>query len=618
ALRHLKHLAAVRSHGRVGYPSLGFVLGVTLFSSVSATLYIVVVLKTRLQMSLTPLSSLHTTTNIFQLEVLLQRRYALEEWMGKLLSDIDLSRSVHVASFLELEAAARSYYGSDNACETSEAESPRHEKEFPKSMVQSGIVLKEALLSGERVDELSNTVDQRHKLNRILLTMQRRLVTAKTDMEDLIARLNQEIAVKEYLTTKVKDLEGELESTRQKGKENLQQALLVERERVTQMQWDMDELQRMTMEMESRLNCEQNDRIRAESEKLSAIREKEMLMQDFDAKKEQLASLQKHLEEVEIKSKGDIKVLVKEVKSLRNSQAELKEMLNQSVKGKKELEVAGGHQILVGGIWFSLVCVGLNERVLQKEKQRWEDAKVAKKKILHECGILRHRLEDCSVNLFAEEEDKFTVNSSSLPDALDLLTTSDNRIGLLLAESLDFVRASVSISLGDGQRCSFWTDRWCGDLTLDHLFLDLFAIISALTATVADFFDSQAAHREDQLSWRWEKSGRFSVKSAYLMLVDGGLRHEAQLLARDDENALLTVGKFPNKEHLGNMNGEDPRAADDEMRKMLSDVFIDNARLRKQVNSVTRCALKTVVKVEKEDSDGTPVRKTVLTKLLER
>lgn len=46
-------------------------------------------------------------------------------------------------------------------------------------------------------------LDQRHKMNRVLLTMQRRLATAKTDMEDLIARLNQEIAVKDYLTTKV-------------------------------------------------------------------------------------------------------------------------------------------------------------------------------------------------------------------------------------------------------------------------------------------------------------------------------------------------------------------------------------------------------------------------------
>lgn len=46
-------------------------------------------------------------------------------------------------------------------------------------------------------------LDQRPKMNRVLLTMQRRLVTAKTDMEDLIARLNQEMAVKDYLATKV-------------------------------------------------------------------------------------------------------------------------------------------------------------------------------------------------------------------------------------------------------------------------------------------------------------------------------------------------------------------------------------------------------------------------------
>lgn len=40
--------------------------------------------------------------------ILLQRRCALEDWMEKILSDIYLSRSVDVANFLELEAAARS------------------------------------------------------------------------------------------------------------------------------------------------------------------------------------------------------------------------------------------------------------------------------------------------------------------------------------------------------------------------------------------------------------------------------------------------------------------------------------------------------------------------------
>ena len=57
----------------------------------------------------------------------------------------------------------------------------------------------------------------------------------------------------------VKDLEGELEVTKQKSKENLQQAIVIERERVTHIQWDMDELHRKYLEMESRVKSEQVD-----------------------------------------------------------------------------------------------------------------------------------------------------------------------------------------------------------------------------------------------------------------------------------------------------------------------------------------------------------------------
>lgn len=45
--------------------------------------------------------------------------------------------------------------------------------------------------------------DERQKLNRVLITLQQRLGTAKTDIEDLISRLNQEIAMRQFLTTKV-------------------------------------------------------------------------------------------------------------------------------------------------------------------------------------------------------------------------------------------------------------------------------------------------------------------------------------------------------------------------------------------------------------------------------
>lgn len=63
-------------------------------------------------------------------------------------------------------------------------------------------------LIDEGLQSLSNLLvalpsDDRNKFSRILVTMQRRLTTAKADVEDLVARLNQELAVRQYLTTKV-------------------------------------------------------------------------------------------------------------------------------------------------------------------------------------------------------------------------------------------------------------------------------------------------------------------------------------------------------------------------------------------------------------------------------
>ena len=62
-------------------------------------------------------------------------------------------------------------------------------------------------------------------------------------------------------------------------------------------------------------------------------------MRELDDKSLQLEILKKQTEDLELKSKSDIKVLSKEIKSLRNSQAELKETLHQSMKEKSELQV---------------------------------------------------------------------------------------------------------------------------------------------------------------------------------------------------------------------------------------------------------------------------------------
>ncbi|KAM7490081.1 hypothetical protein LguiA_033002 [Lonicera macranthoides] len=571
-----------------------------------------------------------------------ERRRALEEWMTKLLSDIDISRSIAVASFLELEAAARSSfqdenprtdeansstntinsslrvhtspspsvlagstsltsdYGSDTAYETSEIETPSLGRDnnseiatedlsmdeeltspieklvkYGMSNIDEGLFMGQAILEqlegfprhrmhareineilennsihngnastsskaighvrklsnesvgsevsslrgsessyvgfpnnfGDGPTELSRgaevskatdaqlvlPLDQQQKMNKVLVSMQRRLVTAKTDMEDLISRLNNEIAVKDYLTTKVKDLEVELETTKQKSKENLEQAILIERERFTQMQWDMEELRQKSLEMELRLKSRQDKNPHSELTEVSVVEGKDMVQKELDTTKQQLEYLVKQHQEMEAKSKADIKVLVKEVKSLRSSQVDLKQKLQQSLNEKSEAE-------------------GL----LQQEKEKNKNAKTARRKLLHDCELLRNRLQECNINLFDEKEDnKLVLNSSSLPDVLNLLATSDNQISLLFAE--------VGAITPDGDYTASAVDKTDDDtLTIDH-----------------------------------------------------------------------------------------------ELRKMLSEIFKDNARLRKQVNSVIRRTLRTEISCEK-NGDEDPSKGIVGDTSLER
>lgn len=509
------------------------------------------------------------------------RRSSLEEWMSKLLSDIDLSRSIVVASFLELEAAARSSfqeqspdlhisvtttessphihpnlrmsmavgsssvasdYGSDTAYEISDIGSPRLGRDnssevgtedlsfyddvtspvdkfvkYGMSNIDEGLSMGHAILeklenfpkhrpharenqnSGQNISngsslkashlaedmsehladhstlvhhnrKLSNEstgsdrsslrgsessslafpnsnghglfdfrsgtevarntgtvgdsdyqlpddihllvpMDQRQKMNRVLMTMQRRLITAKTDMEDLISRLNQEVAVKDYLATKVKDLEVELETTKQKSKENLEQAILIERERVTQMQWDMEELRRRSMELELKLNSQQDQRIDAEPSISPDNQQTDMLRQDLDSAKQQFEDLSKRHQELEVKSKADIKVLVKEVKSLRSSQTELTQQLKQSLREKSKME-----------------------ELLQEERERNEQVRTSWRKLLHKCKILQDQLQECNIDNLTNTKDDAVDSLPSLLDQLDFVGTSENQIDLLIAE----------------------------------------------------------------------------------------------------------------------------------------------------------------------------------------
>ncbi|XP_022982137.1 PX domain-containing protein EREL1-like [Cucurbita maxima] len=500
-----------------------------------------------------------------------ERRRSLEEWLTKLLSDIDISRSVAVASFLELEAAARSSfqndnqeepsdYGSDTAYEASELgtaslgrddsseiaiddlamdddlSSPIEKLvKYGLSNIDEGLFMGQTILEqlegrpkhkahprynnnlkdghngntskasyldknglvpflepehGEVIGhaqklsdesvasdasslrggeissfsrsnsigngsldhssaEVSNAIeihsnpelhfsrdalllpkDHRHKMNRVLSTMHQRLVTARTDMEDLISRLNQEITVKDYLATMVKDLEVELETNKQKSKENLQQAILMEREKVTQMQWEMEELRHKSLEMELKSKSKEGENSFSVPRKEFTLQEKVSLQEELDSTKEQLKNVSKRFEEFEGKSKADIRVLVKEVKSLRSTQAKLKQELSQTLQQKSK-----------------------TEEFLQQERELRQHANAAWKKLLSECRSIHGRLQSCSIN-FTVDDYNHIAESSSLSNALEVLTTSEDRLNFLLTEAnllSDSIQTATSTTNDDVQ-----------------------------------------------------------------------------------------------------------------------------------------------------------------------
>lgn len=73
----------------------------------------------------------------------------------------------------------------------------------------------------------------------------------------------------------------------------------------------------------------QDARAYAESMKATTMQQNEMLLKELDDAKNQIEILRKQQDVMELKSKSDIKILVKEVKSLRTSNTELKQELNQ-------------------------------------------------------------------------------------------------------------------------------------------------------------------------------------------------------------------------------------------------------------------------------------------------
>ena len=72
---------------------------------------------------------------------------------------------------------------------------------------------------------------------------------------------------------------------------------------------------------------------------MSILEENKILLQELDGSREQIEYLQKQYEEFVMKPKADFDLFVKEIKSLRGTQSDLRQECSQMMKEKSELEV---------------------------------------------------------------------------------------------------------------------------------------------------------------------------------------------------------------------------------------------------------------------------------------
>lgn len=115
----------------------------------------------------------------------------------------------------------------------------------------------------------------------------------------------------------------------------------------------------------------------------------------------------------------------------------------------------------------------------------------------------------------------------------------------------------IYYKLGNGSNIKFWSDRWCGESSLQQSFLEVFDMSNCTNLAVRDCFvdtnwnwnrilgdnienfqglnpsvseikekvsQFKVEHGPDIMLWRWSPTGQFTVRSTYVALSDGATR----------------------------------------------------------------------------------------------
>jgi hypothetical protein len=118
---------------------------------------------------------------------------------------------------------------------------------------------------------LALPVEQRANLRRLLDTLHRRVRTSKTDLEEAVATVQSEAAVKEMLAGKVGELESQLDALRRSAEDAVAAAQGVQEEQQHALQWELQEARNTLLGVEAAVTAA--DERTAEAEARVAVAE---------------------------------------------------------------------------------------------------------------------------------------------------------------------------------------------------------------------------------------------------------------------------------------------------------------------------------------------------------
>ena len=362
-----------------------------------------------------------------------KRRQQLQEWLRALLALPDITAHPPVAGFLEVEAAVRKLIDGErreaNAVASINGAAPPHGNDggAPSHAAPQAPPL------GQRGMRLVLREQQREQVRALVANLKKRAAMAKGDVHDALMCLRSETAAKELLASKVDDLEAAASTTRNAAARDQDIAVAAEREKRTALQWEMEGALASARAAEGRATAAEQLRAAAEArasdaEEAAAAARAEAATADarIDAARAEAAAAldQSHAEK---------KALAKEVKRLRKELATAAEERTSAVADAAEMR----------------------RRLEQREGDARLDA-AREEKLLREVEALRTKLHDCGPERMVANESGTGEDggeASSAPnhgDLIELLSLSDNRLAILIAEA-QLLASSAGASAAGGR-----------------------------------------------------------------------------------------------------------------------------------------------------------------------